>query len=131
MSSNIKPYTLNLICQIYKWAKKGLHHIADDWRKAGWLLSVVSIVLPCWVGGLIILLGFYAFSETIGFSSSSSSFTPCQPDGKFNLIWGRYTPWTRSGFFQITLPFGSLNFSQAKAIDVAWDIVRLSHFHIL
>lgn len=131
MSSNVRPYMLCLIYQISKWAKKALHQTANDWKKAGWLLSAVSIVLPCWIGGIIMVLGLYGITQIIGFYILSRSYSPCQPDGKFSLIWGRYTPWTRSGFFQITLAFGNLNFSQAKAIDVIWDVVRPSHFHIL
>jgi hypothetical protein len=56
---------------------------------------------------------------------STSVFDPlatCQTYGLFNTddnnLWGL------SGFFQINLSFGPLTFTQAKLIDVAWEIVR-------
>jgi hypothetical protein len=41
--------------------------------------------------------------------------------------------WDGSGLFQITLTWGHLTFSQAKALDVAWDIVigRGGQFNLL
>ncbi|KAI0814071.1 hypothetical protein GGR55DRAFT_633933 [Xylaria sp. FL0064] len=34
-----------------------------------------------------------------------------------------YSYWDISGFFQVTLPLGSFTFTQAKVIDIVWDIV--------
>lgn len=47
----------------------------------------------------------------------------CRPDGTFSPFTG-YSYWDVSGIFQITLAFGSFTFTQAKVIDIAWDIVR-------
>jgi hypothetical protein len=47
----------------------------------------------------------------------------CQPDGTFSLDPNDYNYWDASGFFQITIPYGTLKFSQAKVIDVVWDVV--------
>jgi hypothetical protein len=46
----------------------------------------------------------------------------CQLDGSFSL-YHDVGYWEISGFFQITLPFGSLTFTQAKVIDIVWDVV--------
>lgn len=53
----------------------------------------------------------------------------CGPDGNFRVDPRSYSVWSASGFFQITLSGGPLAFAQAKAIDVAWDIVR--RFYLL
>jgi len=43
--------------------------------------------------------------------------------GKFAIYDDTYNRWAPSGFFQITLGFGSLAFSKVKVIDIVWDIV--------
>lgn len=53
----------------------------------------------------------------------------CLPDGSFAIDPGLYRYFSGSGFFEITLAFGSMTFTQVKAIDVAWDIV--SHLRLL
>ncbi|ROW10428.1 hypothetical protein VMCG_01603 [Cytospora schulzeri] len=45
----------------------------------------------------------------------------CAPDGSFSLEVTN--PWRPAWAFQIVLGMGSLNFTQAKAIDIVWDIV--------
>lgn len=54
----------------------------------------------------------------------------CLPDDAFNLWPSTYQYWGNSGFFQITLGGGALTFTQAKAIDVVWDIVSGTEFLI-
>lgn len=54
----------------------------------------------------------------------------CLPDDSFNLWPSTYQYWGNSGFFQITLGGGALTFTQAKAIDVVWDIVSGKEFLI-
>jgi hypothetical protein len=48
--------------------------------------------------------------------------THCGPGGDFNL-YSQYNPWSVRHMFQITIGFGDLSFSQAKLIDVVWDVV--------
>lgn len=48
--------------------------------------------------------------------------TACQPDGSFELDPEKFRYW-KSGFFQISLGFGNLSFTKAKAIDIIWDVV--------
>ncbi|KAH7138665.1 hypothetical protein B0J11DRAFT_588081 [Dendryphion nanum] len=47
----------------------------------------------------------------------------CQPDGSFRLIPETYSLWSSSGFFQITIGGGQLSFTEAKIIDILWDII--------
>ncbi|KUI64331.1 hypothetical protein VM1G_11137 [Cytospora mali] len=44
----------------------------------------------------------------------------CAPDGSFSFE--PQSPWKLAWAFQIVLGFGSLTFTQAKVIDVVWDI---------
>jgi hypothetical protein len=46
----------------------------------------------------------------------------CYPDGNFRFLQD-YNPWATSGLFQITMGFGLMSFSNAKLIDVIWDVV--------
>ncbi|KAH7068137.1 hypothetical protein BKA63DRAFT_521202 [Paraphoma chrysanthemicola] len=55
-------------------------------------------------------------------SASGNQGSACQPDGSFDLQPGSFRYWSRSGFFEITLGFGTLTFTQAKAVDVIWDV---------
>jgi hypothetical protein len=52
--------------------------------------------------------------------------TACCPDGAFSLQPNDYDYWDASGFFQVTLGFGAMTFSEAKALDVVWDVVSAS-----
>ena len=62
------------------------------------------------------------------FVTPSDETNACTPDGALRLDPGKYRKWSSSGFFQITYGFGKLNFTQAKTIDIAWDIVSLQHY---
>ncbi|KAF1834814.1 hypothetical protein BDW02DRAFT_597817 [Decorospora gaudefroyi] len=47
----------------------------------------------------------------------------CMPDGSFSIDPSKYKYWSSSGFFEITLGSGNFTFTQAKVIDIAWDIL--------
>jgi hypothetical protein len=47
----------------------------------------------------------------------------CLPDDSFAMDPSNFQYLSSSGFFQITLGFGNMSFTQVKAIDIAWDIV--------
>lgn len=73
-------------------------------------------------GGLI-----YALVSLAATSVFESNFaiigTACQPDGDFYTNPNDFNYWHISGFFQITLGLGELEFAEAKVIDVIWDVV--------
>lgn len=48
----------------------------------------------------------------------------CRPDSGFYVGDQAYDLWALNGFFQITLGFGSFDFSQAKIIDVSFDVCQ-------
>jgi hypothetical protein len=60
--------------------------------------------------------------------SSNFGVTPtaCLPDGRFSLDPYGYDYWDASGFFEVTLGYGEMTFTEVKVIDVVWDIVSLS-----
>ena len=95
----------------YKDLKQDLK--ATRWRRGlGWSVGVI------WFVGLLLS------AILIGLLSTIVSYnTACLPDGSFRLQPDTYSIWSSSGFFQITLAGGNLNFVQAKVIDIAWDIV--------
>ena len=89
---------------------------------------VVKLLLLAWNVSLLSLIGKLSSMLVLGTQLDS----PCHPDGDFYLNandtlgnefrhsnnWGN-----AKGFFQITLSWGNFDFTTAKLIDVAWDLV--------
>ncbi|KAF1349222.1 hypothetical protein EJ07DRAFT_55095, partial [Lizonia empirigonia] len=89
--------------------------------RARWGRGCLGVLAFLWFVCLTVgfsMLCYFATSSTVADHSSA-----CLPDDSFSLDPREYRYWSRSGFFQITLGFGRLSFTQAKAIDVIWDIV--------
>lgn len=74
---------------------------------------------------------YILYLPTYGISVGESNQRVCLPDDSFSLYPQQFQYWSKSGFFDITLGFGNLTFSQAKIIDVAWDIVSIEKIHIV
>ena len=54
----------------------------------------------------------------------------CNPDDTFTPFQDNsYSHFSMSGFFQVTLAFSSLTFTQAKVYDIIWDVVSYIWFH--
>ena len=88
------------------------------WRDCGrWLL--VTIWLVTLIFSLIILI----LIDTGLRSDIRGDLGACLPDGSFSVEPDTYRYFSGSGFFEITLAFGSMSFTQVKVLDVAWDIV--------
>ncbi|KAK4225069.1 hypothetical protein QBC38DRAFT_501674 [Podospora fimiseda] len=84
------------------------------WRKYG-----IPTLMFAWLGVLV---------ATIVFLSAMNKFMfnyvlPCKPDGSFSPFVDNYDAWSSAGFFEVTLGMGRLTFSQAKVIDIVWDVV--------
>lgn len=91
------------------------HDLTTRWRR-GLFWTFCFFVF---VGLVLVLAIVLKLSE----NATLSGMTACRPDGQFSLEPYNYKYWDSSGFFQITLAFGNLSFTQAKVADVAWDIV--------
>jgi hypothetical protein len=111
---------LRAICsRVTTFWREGHHQAAKDcrarWRRGAlWLLAVICVTL-------------LIYTLTLVISNGSGDFylggNACQPDGSFSVDPAAFRYWSSSGFFQITLGFGSMSFTQVKVIDVAWDVV--------
>src|SRR5690242_18712624 len=106
------------------WLSVQRQAISDFRARSGrgclWMLATL------WVCGLttgFVILCVWSARVSHSWYSSSSRSSTCLPDEEFSLRPETYQYWSRSGFFQITLGTGDLTFTQAKAIDVIWDIV--------
>ncbi|WDK12574.1 hypothetical protein CGRA01v4_03854 [Colletotrichum graminicola] len=97
--------------------KKAATAALKDVGAVDWFATMISIFALGWITALILLTFF------LGISSIAWGSNACQPDGNFDVFQNAYNLWSASGFFQITLGWGRLSFADAKAIDVAWDIV--------
>lgn len=96
------------------------HRQAGEDFRARWRRCAAWVFAIFWLTGLLGSLGVISYLTT---PKAYSSGTACQPDGSFSLDAKSFWYWSNSGFFQITLGFGTLSFTQAKAIDIIWDVV--------
>lgn len=87
-------------------------------------LWVLAFLWLCGLTAGFILLCVWS-SLNSRYWKSSSDLSACLPDDSFSLRPDTYQYWSVSGFFQITLGFGNMTFTQAKAIDVIWDFVSI------
>ncbi|KAI1770824.1 hypothetical protein F4818DRAFT_222256 [Hypoxylon cercidicola] len=93
-----------------------------DLRSTRWSYLGLWALFICWT-----IVTFSSWIFLIIYSISSTSFedvsTACRSDGSFNPFLYEYTPWTTSGFFEINAGFGNYSFTEAKIIDIFWDII--------
>lgn len=91
-----------------------------DVRTIRWARGGLWFLFFCWMAGLLTCIIMVPLIWS-GYYMSSA----CLPDGTFS-IYEIYDPWDIYGFFQITSGFGELTFTQAKVVDVVWDVVSCS-----
>lgn len=101
---------------------KGYREALDDLRffmsKEGGLHLLFYVSLS----GLLVILSLLSITSS-GFVASLYP-EGCNPDDTFTPFEDNsYTHFSMSGFFQVTLAFGSLTFTQAKVYDIIWDVV--------
>ncbi|KAK2060620.1 hypothetical protein LY76DRAFT_568660 [Colletotrichum caudatum] len=99
-----------------QWKKAAIAAVRDV-RTIHWTATLTSTLALGWIAALAYLL-YYIGTGSIGWG-----YGACQPDGSFDVFQSEYNLWSVSGFFQITLAWGRFSFADAKAIDVAWDVV--------
>ena len=84
-------------------------------------ILLVAVVITTVV--LLIVVGRVPSWQSTA-SSYASQFNNCNANGTFTPDRSpTFSLWEGSGLFQMTLTWGKLTFSQAKALDVVWDIV--------
>ncbi|WQF79509.1 hypothetical protein CDEST_04523 [Colletotrichum destructivum] len=103
------------------WDKRQWKHasvsLLRDARSFHWFAAFAWLFTLGWTVSLGLLL-FYLGSDYLQWNTAA-----CQPDGNFDVTKRSFSRWSGSGFFQITLAWGRFSFADAKAIDVAWDVV--------
>jgi hypothetical protein len=105
---------------LWSLIREALKDIKRDFGRIKWGRD---LLLFFWISGL--LAGYFVFTILSSIWDPSGA---CTPDGDFTLHPDRYSYWSSSSFFQITFGSGPLTFAEAKAIDIIWDVVRLSCF---
>ena len=125
----LPQYVRNLLPKPISWRVRQLKLVAA--LKTAWTDTVYitrsllqrwkAILANLFALGLIAGLAVCIFELTVSLPVSQE-LQYCVPGGDFNL-YHKYNPFSLSHAFQITLSFGRFTFSQAKTIDVAWDIV--------
>ncbi|KZL67867.1 hypothetical protein CI238_12980 [Colletotrichum incanum] len=99
-----------------EWEKASSAALRDA-KDTHWFATLACLLALGWIAALIFLLYY------LGATSLRGESDACQPDGSFDVFKSDYTLWSASGFFQITFAWGRFSFADAKAIDVAWDVV--------
>jgi hypothetical protein len=87
-----------------------------------WTLDIFTI----WLTTLLTMMFMFALFGALGeefYWVLENEGKACMPDGTFSVDSSNFRWFSISGFFQITLEFGNLNFTQVKAIDIIGDIV--------
>ena len=102
--------------------KETIRDVVRDARSARSWKPFLYFLYLCWLGCLLYGISYLASSPNLGLLQDSRT-TACQPDDSLSPYVNSYSAWDSSGFFQITLAFGSLTFTQAKVIDICWDVV--------
>lgn len=92
--------------------------VKRDTKSARWGRGGLWFLFSLWA------IGLFAALVMVPLIAEANSNSACKPDGSFSIV-GRYSSWNIDGFFQITVSvFGKLTFTEAKLIDVIWDVVR-------
>lgn len=107
------------------WAELG----RDTWTDIRHVKSGDGILwVPLYMfSAILVQLAILVFKERLSLTPTSMYPTGglgCHPDGSFGYM-GDYNRWGIFGFFQITIRSGYLSFTQAKVIDITWDVVRI------
>ena len=112
------------------WAETR-NEVRHDLKSTRWRHTAASFFtwlgFSVWALGLIILCIIFPLVITHTMSLESSEYwNYCAPDGSFSLE--PTNAWSPDWTFQIVLAFGSLSFTQAKVVDIVWDIVSSANF---
>lgn len=117
--STIHPKTSRFLALWREGHRQAAKDFRARWQRCGmWCLVII------WF--LVLILSLIAL---ILINTDFTGANACLPDGSFSVEPSTYRYSSRSGFFEITLAFGTMTFTQAKVLDVSWDIV--SHPRLL
>jgi len=111
------------------WLTCWLREVMDDLRSTRWRQFAHGYLIAFWFFLLLILtadLPIYLFMVSRNFFSPLQRYPGCLPNDDFNARSNEFNIFAWSSLFQITHGFGALTFTQAKMIDVIWDVVSLS-----
>ncbi|EQB50638.1 hypothetical protein CGLO_09894 [Colletotrichum gloeosporioides Cg-14] len=100
--------------------KEAVIAAVQDLIDFNWVIGISWLLLLGWIAGLGVLMSVVIQQPQ---DITDSDNTACQPDGSFNIFMNEYDWWAASGFFQITMAWGTMTFANAKFADVAWDVV--------
>ncbi|KAM7215732.1 hypothetical protein V8F06_008842 [Rhypophila decipiens] len=126
-----------ILTQAIGWLGQWPRDVLSDLRSAPWTRLAKGYLLAYWLTGLVsvsVTVSLYLSSVSMSWmlaflgppaltASAMRKAPGCLPNGEFNARSMRYNVFDPSGLFQITQGFGELSFTQAKIIDVIWDVL--------
>jgi hypothetical protein len=114
-------YWRNFLPSLAKEWRSSLRSISRFYKEAGGVYIPLHLLALATVISLGIILPLYYLLD---WATRFRGGDGCQPDGRF-IIGSSYSLWAVSGAFQISIGFGAMSFSNAKLLDVIWDVVSL------
>ena len=103
------------------FCQKVILELKNDFVNKRWVFGLCLFLFFLWfIGNAVAVVYCYYWANDLLYDRT------CRPDGDFRLIrdpYESYNAWSASTFFQITASSGELSFTQAKVIDVVWDVV--------
>lgn len=108
------------------WFVNSRRVLIADLRAARWIRGGLWTLAVLWGTSLFTLFALftpkYYNAVTVGFTGYPEG---CQPNDAFSIDPSGYNPFAIDDYFQINIGFGELSFTQAKVIDMAWDVVSV------
>lgn len=110
----------SLLLELYP--TEGKQPLVHGSGRATFKKSGLYLLLCVWLFALIAAFSYLCFTAWL----FKVNYEGCYPDDTFSPFEeATYNYFSASGFFQVTLGFGSMTFTQAKVCDVIWDLVGI------
>lgn len=110
---------------LIEFLRRTWRDVVEDLKGVRWSRGGLWLLFFCWVALLLTADAIVPTLPNWTTLSVATRNSACQADGSFDVI-ANSDAWKIDDFFQITAGFGPLTFTQAKVIDVIWDVVSCS-----
>ncbi|KAK4225139.1 hypothetical protein QBC38DRAFT_531377 [Podospora fimiseda] len=105
-------------------AKNKPQKVSLRFRNVRWGYYSFWTLFLIWCQFLLAIFIYLIILSTYASTEENQNFGTCKPGGKFSPWWfGSWSYWSDGGFFEITLGSGKFTFTEAKVIDIFWDLL--------
>ncbi|KAK0653027.1 hypothetical protein B0T16DRAFT_110220 [Cercophora newfieldiana] len=141
IAKRTRTFTFPVLLRAQSW-RTWRDTAREDLKSMEWLVALRWTAMALWAYGLVFALASLSslaadhldtpdfishFLDIFGLRSKlwflSAQKTACQPNGNFSMYPYTYRWWSMADFFEITMGFKSLSFTQAKVVDIVSGMV--------